>query len=334
MVQRTAAQSMGATAWAMLLALSVLWGGSFFFNGIAVHELPSFTIVWLRVAIGFAGLLLMLRISGERLPTDARVLLALLGLGLLNNVIPFTLIAWGQHRIPSGLAAVLNATTPLFGALAAHVLTRDEKLTPFKITGIAIGFAGVALLVGVDMLSGLGSGVAGEASCIAAAIAYALAAIYARRFRRMGVSPLVTATGQVGGATLLMLPLMLFVDQPWTLPMPHAATWFAILGSGLLATSLAFLLYFRIIASSGATNALLVTFLVPVSAIVLGALVLNEVLLPRHFAGMALIGAGLAFIDGRLPRRLLHRRGQHTAPGAALTPAPASPAACPSAPYR
>src|SRR5208282_765038 len=197
MTQRTAAPAMGAAEWAMLIALSVLWGGSFFFNGVAVRELPSLTIVWLRVAIGFAGLL------------------ALLGLGLFNNVIPFTLIVWGQHRIPSGLAAILNATTPLFGALAAHLLTRDEKLTAFKIAGIAIGFGGVALLVGVDALAGIGSGVAGEAACIAAAVAYALAAIYARRFRRMGVSPLVTATAQVGASTPLMLPLMLAVDQPW-----------------------------------------------------------------------------------------------------------------------
>src|SRR5208283_3228696 len=307
MTQRTAAPAMGAAEWAMLIALSVLWGGSFFFNGVAVRELPSLTIVWLRVAIGFAGLLVILRASGERMPTEPRTLVALLGLGLFNNVIPFTLIVWGQHRIPSGLAAILNATTPLFGALAAHLLTRDEKLTPLKITGIAIGFAGVALLVGVDALSGLGTGVAGEAACIAAAIAYALAAIYARRFRRMGVTPLATATGQVGASTFLLLPLVLIVDQPWTLPMPHAATWAAMLGAGLLATSVAFILYFRIIASSGATNALLVTFLVPLSAILLGALLLHEALLPRHFAGMALIGLGLAFIDGRLPRRLLQR---------------------------
>ena len=307
MTQRTTTSAMGATEWAMLIALSVLWGGSFFFNGVAVRELPSLTIVWLRVAIGFAGLLVILRASGERMPSEPRTLVALLGLGLFNNVIPFTLIVWGQHRIPSGLAAILNATTPLFGALAAHLLTRDEKLTPLKIAGIAIGFAGVALLVGVDALSGLGTGVAGEAACIAAAIAYALAAIYARRFRRMGVTPLATATGQVGASTLLLLPLMLAVDQPWTLPMPHAATWAAMLGAGLLATSVAFILYFRIIASSGATNALLVTFLVPLSAILLGALLLHEALLPRHFAGMALIGIGLAFIDGRLPRRLLQR---------------------------
>lgn len=311
MTQRTAAPAMGAADWATLIGLSALWGGSFF-NGVAVRELPSFTIVWLRVAIGFAGLLVILRASGERLPTEGRVLLALLGLGFVNNVIPFSLIVWGQHRIPSGLAAILNATTPMFGAFAAHLLTRDEKLTPFKIVGIAIGFIGVSMLVGIDALGGIGSNVVGEAACIGAAVSYAFAAIYARRFRHMGITPLAVATGQVGAATLLMLPLMLAVDWPWTLPAPHPTTWAAMLGAGLLATSLAFILYFRIIASAGAVNALLVTFLVPISAILLGALLLNEALVPRHFAGMALIGAGLAFIDGRLPRWLLSQRGPRT----------------------
>ena len=179
----------------------------------AVCELPSFTIVWLRVAIGFAGLLVVLRAAAERLPAEPRVLTP--RSRTVQQRHPLHADRLGQHHIVSGRAAILNGTTPLFGALAGHLLTRDERLTPFKTIGIAVGFVGVALLVGVDALSGLDTGVTGEAACIAAAIAYALAAIYARRLRRMGVSPLATATGQVGASTLLTLPLMPTVDQPW-----------------------------------------------------------------------------------------------------------------------
>ena len=171
----------------------------------AVCELPSFTIVWLRVAIGFAGLLVVLRAAAERLPAEPRVLTP--RSRTVQQRHPLHADRLGQHHIVSGRAAILNGTTPLFGALAGHLLTRDERLTPVKTIGIAVGFVGVALLVGVDALSGLDTGVTGEAACIAAAIAYALAAIYARRFRRMGVSPLATATGQVGASTLLTLPL-------------------------------------------------------------------------------------------------------------------------------
>jgi drug/metabolite transporter (DMT)-like permease len=296
---------MDGRVWAMLVALAVLWGGSFFFNGVAVHALPSFTLVWLRVAVAAAALLTVLRLRGQTMPRAARIWAAFFGMGLLKNVVPFALIVWGQHQIASGLASILNATTPLFGVLVAHVLTRDEKLTPLKAAGVVVGFAGAAVMVGPDALAGLGSGVLAQLACLAAALTYAFAGIFGRRFRRMGVAPMATAAGQVCASTVLLLPVMLVVDRPWTLAMPDAATWGAVLGVGVLSTALAYVLYFRILAAAGATNLLLVTFLIPVSAILLGALVLGEALLARHFAGMVFIGMGLALIDGRLPRRLL-----------------------------
>jgi drug/metabolite transporter (DMT)-like permease len=302
MVSKTGAATpvMGGREWAMLLALAVLWGGSFFFNGVAVRELPSFTLVWLRVACAAVTLMVALRLLGHRMPMHGRIWLAFFGMGLLNNVLPFVLIVWGQHRIASGLASILNATTPLFTVLVAHVLTPDEKLTPLKGAGVIVGFVGAAVMIGPDALGGLGGGVLAQLACLAAAVSYAFAGIFGRRFKRMGVAPLATAAGQVSASTVLLLPIMLLVDRPWTLAMPHATTWAAVLGVGLLSTALAYVLYFRILAAAGATNLLLVTFLIPVSAILLGALVLGEVLLPRHFFGMALIGIGLAAIDGRL----------------------------------
>ena len=310
-----ATQVMGGREWAMLLALAVLWGGSFFFNGVAVRELPPFTLVWLRVAIAAAALLLVLRLLGQRMPTESRIWIAFFGMGLLNNVVPFVLIVWGQHHIASGLASILNATTPLFTVLVAHLLTPDERLTPLKAAGVSVGFAGAVVMIGPDALGGIGMGVMAQIACLAGALTYAFAGVFGRRFKRMGVAPMATAAGQVCASTVLLLPLMLLVDRPWTLVMPHATTWAAVLGVGLLSTALAYVLYFRILAAAGATNLLLVTFLIPVSAILLGVLVLGETLLLRHSGGMALIGVGLACIDGRLPRFLFGRGKRATMGG-------------------
>jgi drug/metabolite transporter (DMT)-like permease len=224
---------------------------------------------------------------------------AFFGIGLLNNVLPFFLIARGQHQIATGLASILNATTPLFTVLVAHALTPDEKLSARKLVGVIVGFAGAAIMIGPDALQGLGANALAQLACLGGALSYAFAGIYGRRFQRMGVTPLATAAGQVSASTVMMLPLMLLVDRPWTLAMPHAVTWAAVIGVGLLSTALAYVIYFRILATAGATNLLLVTFLIPVSAILLGVLVLVETLLARHLLGMALIGFGLAFIARR-----------------------------------
>lgn len=296
--------TMGPAEWSLLIVLSILWGGSFFFVGVAVHDLPPFTIVALRVGLAAAALHLFLLATGRRMPGDGRVWLAFLGMGFLNNLIPFSLIVWGQTHIASSLAAILNATTPLFSVLVAHGLTRDEKLTAGRVAGIALGIAGVAAIIGPSALRGLGDNVLGQLAILGASLSYAFAAVFGRRFRGMGISPQCTATGQVTASTLMLLPLALVFDRPWILPAPGLETWAAVTGLAVLSTAVAYLIYFRILASSGATNLMLVTFLIPVSATLLGISVLGETLKPQHLAGMLLIGTGLAAIDGRLVKRL------------------------------
>lgn len=300
--QPPASRPMTAGEWAMLLALAVLWGGSFFFNEIAVRELPVFTVVVARVALAAMLLLVVLRLRGEKMPRGWPVWAAFFGMGLLNNVIPFSLIVWGQQHIASGVASILNAATPLFTVILAHFLTSDERMTGGKFAGVLIGFGGVAVMIGADALRDLGVQVLAQLLCLAGALAYAFAGLFGRRFRAMGISPMTTATGQVTASSLMMVPLVMVIDRPWTLAAPSAGTIGALLGVAALSTALAYVLYFRILATAGATNLLLVTFLIPVSAVLLGTLFLAEVMQARHFAGMALIGIGLAAIDGRLWR--------------------------------
>ena len=197
-------------------------------------------------------------------------------MGLLNNAIPFCLIVWGQTHIASGLAAILNATTPMFTVVVAHVLTDDERMTRNRLAGLLIGLAGVVVIIGPGALQSLGSDVLAQVAVLAAAVSYAFAGVFGRRFRRLGVAPMAASTGQVIASTAILLPLALLVDRPWTLPMPSAETWAAIFGTAALSTALGYILYFRILETAGATNLLLVTFLIPVSAILLGALVLGE----------------------------------------------------------
>jgi|SRR6185369_12354487 len=307
-----ASPKMGATDWLLLLLLSALWGGSFFFFKVLVDALPPFTVVLGRV--GFAAVILhaWLLIRRDPMPHpisgSPRLWGQFLVMGLLNNVIPFSLIVFGETRISSGLASILNALTPVFGVLAAHLLTANEKLTWARGAGVLLGFAGVAILTGPDSLRAAGTvaDLIGEGACLLAALSYAFAGIYGRRFR--GIPPLKVATGQVTGSTLILLPLVAIFEQPWSLPMPGLAVWFAFGGIALLSTVFAYVLYFRILATAGATNLLLVTFLLPVSAVVLGWAALGEHLAPTAFLGMAVIGLGLACIDGRLVRRLLDRK--------------------------
>ncbi len=295
---------MTAREWGLLSLLSVLWGGSFFFVGVAVKELPPLTLVTLRVGLAAALLWASAPLLGVRPPRDMRALAGLVVLGFANNALPFALIAWGQTRLPSGLASILNAATPLFTVVAAHVLTANEKLSRLKLFGTIAGLAGVAALLGPDLLTGAGGDLLAELAVLAAALSYALAAIFARRAPALGLKPIDVAAGQTTAAAVLLAPLALAVDRPWTLPMPGAATIGAVLAIAAFSTALAYVVYFRILAGAGATNVLLVTLLVPATSVALGALALGERLAPRQFAGYALIALGLAFIDGRLPRRL------------------------------
>ncbi|MFN8772185.1 MAG: DMT family transporter [bacterium] len=289
--------------WGLLCLLSLLWGGSFFFAKVALAEVPPLTIVLSRVGIAAVALWLYLRLRGSPIPTIAATWWAFCGMGILNNLLPFTLIFWGQTFIDSGLASIINATTPLFSILVAHFLAADERLSLNKLTGIALGIAGVAVLVGAQTSSGAGGALWGVLACLGAALSYGFANTFGRRFKRMGIEPSVGAFGQVTATACMALPLALLIDKPWQLGMPGLATWGALIGLALLSTALAYIIFFRLIATAGATNTSLVTLLIPVSAVLLGATFLGERLSSLQVSGMALIGLGLIVLDGRLFRR-------------------------------
>lgn len=296
-------RTMSGADWAILLVLSVLWGGSFFFIEVAIPTVAPLTLVLIRVVLAAAFLWAFLLVRRERLALPPGAALALLVLALLNNVIPFSLFAWAQEEISGGLASILNATTPIWGVVVAHAFTHDEKAGPAKVAGVLLGFAGVAVMTGADLLGQIGTNALAQIACLVSTLCYALAGVWARRFRAMGVTPIAVSTGQLSAAAIVMLPLVLVFEPPWLARAPSLEAWWALIALALFCTSLAYILYFRLLASAGATNSLLVTFLIPITAILLGALLLGERLEARHFAGMALIGAGLAAIDGRLFRR-------------------------------
>ena len=291
---------MNRSDWLTLISLAVIWGGAFFCIHVAVHSIPPLTYVWLRVTIAAAALWAYLAWRKERAGLPRSLWAAMFVLALLNNVVPFILFGWGQTHISSGLASILNATTPIWGVLVAHFLTHDERMTPRKIAGVLLGFGGVATMIGPSLLASLGTSALAQVACVTASLSYALAAVWARRFRRMGVSPLSVTTGQLTAGALMMLPLAILVDQPWTHPFPPLTAWGAIAALALFCTAFGYVLYFRLIETSGAINALLVTLLVPPVAIVLGALFLNETLAVQDFVGLGLIALGLAAIDGRV----------------------------------
>jgi drug/metabolite transporter (DMT)-like permease len=300
-------RAMTAREWGLLALLSLLWGGSFFLIGVAIKELPPLTLVTLRVGLAAALLWASAPFLGVALPRSAKAVATVAVLGFGNCALPFALIAWGQTHLPSGLASILNAATPLFSVLAAHVLTAEEKLSGLKVFGTVAGLTGVAWLIGPDLLTGAGANLWAELAVLAAALAYALSAIFGRRVRAPGLRPVDVATGQLTAATLYLAPLALVIDRPWTLLAPSAATIAAVLAIAAFSTALAYVVYFRILAGAGATNVLLVTLLVPATSVVLGALFLHERLAGRQFLGFALIALGLAFIDGRLPRALAQK---------------------------
>jgi drug/metabolite transporter (DMT)-like permease len=298
---------MTSLEWGLLIVLSLLWGGSFFFVGIAVRELPPLSIVVTRVTLAAMALAFVVHVSGVGLPRTRAAWAAFLVMGLFNNVVPFTLIVWGQSHIASGVASIFNAATPLFTVLVAHALTEDEKVTPGRLCGVVVGLVGVAVMIGEAAWQAFGVAILAQFAMLLAALSYAFGGVYGRRFRAMGIAPLATATGQVTASSLVLLPVMLAVDRPWTLPVPSTAAASALVALALVSTALAYIIYFRILATAGATNLLLVTFLIPISAIVLGVFILGETLTATHLAGMALIGIGLAAVDGR-PWRWLWRR--------------------------
>ena len=301
-------QRMGTKDWAMLLLLSFLWGGSFFLIGVVVAELPPLTIVTLRVGVAALTLWAVLLIGGYEIPKSLKLWRAFFMLGLLNNVIPFALIVWGQNHIGAGLASIINATTPLFTILIAGAFLADEHMSPQKVVGVVVGLFGVAVLIGGEPLADIGLDMSlqtlAQLAIMGAAISYGCASVFGRRFKALGISPFSTAVGQVTAATIILLPVTFLVERPDQLANPSLQTWLAILCLGVFCTALGYILFFKILSSSGATNVVLVTFLVPITASFLGWLILNEQLHSRYFIGMAFIGLGLAAIDGRLWKKL------------------------------
>jgi drug/metabolite transporter (DMT)-like permease len=307
MVRTTTAvkQVMGPVEWALLMVLALLWGGSFFFSKIAVGELPPLTVVLCRVVLAALALNLVVLLSGRRMPADPRLWGAFFIMGVLNNVIPFSLIFWGQTQIASGLAAILNATTPLFTVLVAHVATKDEKLSTSRLFGVFAGMMGVAVMIGPGAFAGGGGSTLAKTAVLGAALSYALAAIWGRRFR--GLPPMIAANGQLSASAIVKTPVGLLTDQSWSLAFPSPRVVLALIALALLSTAAGYIVYFALLARAGATNVLLVTLLIPPSALLLGGLFLAESVEPRDLTGLAFIGAGLAAIDGRLFRWLRRR---------------------------
>ena len=299
---------MNRADWLILATLAAIWGGAFLFIGVAVRHVPPLTYVWLRLTIAAAAMWLFVRVTRQEVALPRQVWGSIVLLSLLNNMLPFALFGWGQTHIASGLASILNATTPIWGVVVAHFLTDDERMSPRRVAGVILGFGGVATMIGPSLIADFGTDGLAELACVTASLSYALAAVWARRFRRQGISPMSVTTGQLTAGAVVMLPLALLVDKPWTHAFPPLGAWGAIAILALVCTAFGYVLYFRLIETSGATNALLVTLLVPPVAILLGASVLGETLAPQDFAGLGLIALGLAAIDGRLLKVLTSRR--------------------------
>jgi drug/metabolite transporter (DMT)-like permease len=291
--------------WLLLALLSVLWGATYFFIAVANPEVPPFTLVLGRVGLAALALVPAVYLLGLRLPATAAGWWPFMVQAVINNVIPFTLMVYGQLRIASGLAAVLNATTPLFTLAVARV-GAGETLTANKIAGVGLGIAGVAVLVGPEALGSNASSVIGMLCILGAALSYAVSALWMRRLRHM--PPLVSSAAQLTCSTLMLLPLAAIVERFWQLPMPGAPALLAVLGLALISTALAYIVFFRLNASAGPTNVMLVTLLIPVTATILGVTLLSETLSQHQIAGALVIASGLVVIDGRL-LGALRRRG-------------------------
>lgn len=294
--------------WTLLLLVAVFWGGSYFFTGVAIKELPVFAIVMARYAVAAPLMILLIFWRGERFPWNREIIGIGLFLAAFNQLIPFSLITWGQGHIPSAVASILNAAGPIVTLVMAHFLTHDDRMNGRRAAGVVIGFAGMGIMIGAAAMQALNVSILAQLACVLAAFSYAFGSITARKFTtRIKPTEMVAAQSVVAG--VLLLPVMLIIDKPWTLAMPSLPTWLSLLGLGVLSSTLGHLIFFRLLASAGATNISLVSYFMPVSAILLGVLFLGDVLETRHIAGMCIIAFGLAVMDGRpyasLRRRLL-----------------------------
>ncbi len=289
--------------WGLIGILSILWGGAFFLIEVGLRSYPPMTLVFMRLALAVPPMLLAMRLMGERLPRELHLWGLLAVVGALNCALPFILFFWGQQYLDSGYAAILNATTPLWGVVTAHFLTNDEKATPARIVGVLVGLAGIMVMVGPSAIAGLSDNFLAQLACLVSTVFYSFAAIYGRRLSQDALTPMAVATGQTITAALLMVPMVLIIDQPWTMAMPGRDATMAGITLALFSTALAYTLYFRLIDLAGASNAQLVAFLMPVLAVILGIAFLGESLNGNQIIGAALIAVGLIVIDGRLLAR-------------------------------
>jgi drug/metabolite transporter (DMT)-like permease len=289
---------MSTRNWCLLLLLSVLWGGTFFFVAVALRELPPLTLVLLRCVVATLALAPVLLALGYAFPRTAAEWRDFAGMSVLNNIIPFGLIFYAQQSVPSGLAAVLNATTPLMALIVLRLLA-GEALTTNKVAGVLIGLAGVGVLVGPAAFAGSSDGNAiGMLAIMGATLSYGFSGLWGRR---LGQTPApVSAACQMLCSSILMVPIASAADRFWTLAMPSTPVLAAVLALGLFSTALAYILFFQIMRSAGSLNVMLVTLLIPATSIALGALYLGESLTARQYAGALVIGLSLLVIDGRL----------------------------------
>ncbi|MBL0022301.1 MAG: DMT family transporter [Sphingomonadales bacterium] len=292
-----------ATGWGLIAILSILWGGAFFLIEVGLRSYSPNILVFMRLALAVPPMWIVMRLMGERLPTDPKSWALLMVVGALNCALPFILFFWGQQYLDSGYASILNATTPIWGVVVAHFMTHDEKATPARIVGVLVGMAGIIVMVGPDAMKGLSNNLLAQIACIISTLFYSFAAIYGRRLSQTQMTPMVVATGQTAMAALFMLPVVLLFDQPWAMAMPRLDSTLAGVTLALLSTALAYILFFRLIDRAGASNAQLVAFLMPILAVILGIAFLGESLSSGQIAGAGLIAVGLAILDGRLVAR-------------------------------
>lgn len=295
-----AQNSMTPALWGILILLALIWGGSFLFGRIAVQEIPPLTLVFLRVAIAAATIWLFVAAMRRKVNLTKRFAVNIIIMSVLNNVIPFSLILYGQKEIGSGLASIVNAMTPIWTVIIANFLTSDERFTSRKISGVLAGFFGVAVLMGGDALNGLGASALAQACVLAATISYGFSGVFGKRLK--GIDPMIVAAGQLTASTLIMCVIVLVTGDAAGLAMPSTKAIWAVIGLAIPCTAIAYVLFFHILSHAGATNVSLVTFLVPVSAVMLGIVFLDESLTYWHTGGMALIATGLVILDGRLLR--------------------------------
>ena len=284
-----------------LFVLALIWGGSFLAIRLALNEVHFVTSV--AHSVFWAAVILWGYVILRRLPVprNPKVWFALFVMGVLNNVIPFSLMAWGQLFIPTGLTSVFNAGTAIFGVIVAALLLADERLTLRKVVGSAIGFLGVATAIGLESVRNFDITSLAQLAVIGGTISYAFASVWAR-VRLVGLSPQVAAAGMLSGSSLVMVPAAFVIDGAPSSDISTTAL-AAIANYVIFATAGVYLLYYRILAAAGAANAMIVTLLIPPVSILLGAIALNESLSPNVYAGLALLALGLVILDGRVIAR-------------------------------